>query len=97
MMKMILASVALFVFAAPALAQPSVTETEPSAAEDKFVKHDADSDGALSVEEVKTVDANATQSDFDKYDADKDDGLSKEEFAMWIEARTTPPASAPGR
>lgn len=69
-----------------------------TATEEKFAKHDADKDGALSIDEVKMADAKVTTADFDKYDADKDKdkALSKDEFATWAEAKTTPPASAPG-
>jgi len=98
MMKMIVASAALAAFAAPAFAQqPTTTPAKPkSMAEDMFTKHDTDKNGGLSIAEVKVVDATAATADFDTYDADKDKALSKAEFAMRAEAKTTPPASAPG-
>lgn len=99
MMKTLLASMTLAAFAAPALAQqPATTPAKPQpATEDKFTKHDADKSGSLSMDEVKMADASVTAADFDKYDADKDKSLSKDEFAKWAEAKTTPPASAPGQ
>jgi hypothetical protein len=107
MIKLLIVSAALATFAGPVLAQtPTQPTTEPhgkavphgagSDAEAKFTKHDADADGALSLDEVKMVDSKATQADFDQYDADRNMALSKTEFAKWIEARTTPPASTPG-
>ena len=98
MIKFVLASATLAMFAAPALAQVTTQPTTPTppAAEDKFIKSDKDGDGALSAAEVKLADAKVTQADFDKYDADKSKSLSKEEFSKWVEAKTTPPASAPG-
>ena len=45
----------------------------------------------------RIADAKVTQADFDKYDADKSKSLSKVEFSKWAEAKTTPPASAPGQ
>lgn len=100
MMKMIIASATLAAFAAPALAQQPTT-TMPakphSMTEDTFTKHDADKNGSLSLDEVKVADASVTAADLDKYDADKDKSLSKAEFAMWTEAKATPPASAPGK
>lgn len=98
MMKTLLASLTLAAFAAPALAQqPTAPATPQAPTEDKFTKHDADKSGALSIDEVKVADASVTADDFAKYDSDKDKELSKEEFAKWAEAKTTPPASAPGR
>ena len=103
MNKLILAAATLALFTAPAFAQtpatttkPQATTTQPTATEDKFIKHDTDGDGALSVAEVKSADAKVTQADFDKYDTDKSKSLSKEEFSKWVEAKTSPPASAPG-
>lgn len=99
MIKYVLASVTMAVFAASAFAQVTTqpaTPMQPPAAEDKFIKHDTDGDGALSVAEAKAADAKVTQADFDKYDGDKSKSLSKEEFTKWVEAKTTPPASAPG-
>lgn len=98
MLKYVMASATLALFAAPALAQVTTQPATPMkpAAEDKFLRHDADGDGALSVVEVKAADAKVTQADFDKYDGDKSQSLSKEEFTKWVEAKTTPPASAPG-
>ena len=99
MMKAILASATLIAFSAPALAQ--VTTAAPPAdkpaTEDKFTKHDANADGALSLAEVQAADSKVTQADFDKYDADKSKSLSKVEFSKWAEAKTTAPASAPGQ
>lgn len=98
MMKTLLATATLVVLAAPALAQqPTAPAAPPAATEDKFTHHDANKDGALSIAEVKVADAKVTQADFDKYDADKSKSLSKAEFAKWAEAKTTPPASAPGQ
>ena len=94
MMKIILAAAGLAVLCAPALAQ-TPDHPKPAAAE-KFAKHDANADGALSLAEVQTIDAKVTQADFDKYDADKSKSLSSAEFAKWVEAKTTPPASKPG-
>lgn len=98
MIKFVLASATLAIFAAPAFAQvtPQPTTSTPPAAEDKFIKHNKDGDGALSVAEVKAADAKVTQADFDKYDGDKSQSLSREEFTKWVEAKTAPPASAPG-
>ena len=42
------------------------------------------------------MDAKTTQADFDKYDGDKNKSLSSAEFSKWVEAKMTPPASAPG-
>ena len=98
MMKILIASATLIAFSAPALAQ--VTSAPPAdkpAAEDKFAKHDANADGALSLAEVQAADSKVTQADFDKYDADKSNSLSKAEFAKWVEAKATAPASAPGQ
>jgi hypothetical protein len=98
MMKILIASATLAVLAAPALAQqPTVPAAPPAATEDKFTKHDANKDGALTIAEVKAADAKVTQADFDMYDSDKSKSLSKVEFAKWAEAKTTPPASAPGQ
>lgn len=103
MKKLLLAAATLAMFTAPAFAQtppattkPPAMTTQPTTTEDKFLKHDTDGDGALSAAEVKSADAKVTQADFDKYDTDKSKSLSKEEFAKWTEAKTTPPASAPG-
>ncbi|MDP3495797.1 MAG: hypothetical protein Q8R82_22030 [Hyphomonadaceae bacterium] len=98
MMKIILATATFVALSAPAFAQ--VTTAPPAAkpaAEDKFTKHDANADGALSLAEVQVADSKVTQTDFDKYDADKSKSLSKVEFSKWAEAKMTPPASAPGR
>lgn len=98
MMKVLIASAMLIAFSAPALAQ--VTTQPPAdkpATEDKFMKHDANADGALTLAEVQAADATVTQADFDKYDADKSKSLSKVEFSKWAEAKMTPPASAPGQ
>jgi hypothetical protein len=99
MMKTLIATLSLAALAAPAFAQqPATTPAKPqTATEDKFMKHDADKDGALSIEEMTAADATVTTADFDKYDADKDKTLSKAEFEMWAEAKSTPPASAPGQ
>lgn len=99
MMKTLLVTATLAVLAAPALAQQPTTQPAQPAAptEDKFTKHDADKDGGLSIAEVKAADAKVTQADFDKYDSDKSKSLSKAEFAKWAEAKSTPPASAPGQ
>lgn len=99
MMKTLIATLSLAALAAPSFAQqPTTTPAKPqTATEDKFMKHDADKSGSLSMDEVKVADATVTTADFDKYDADKDKALSKDEFAKWAEAKTTPPASAPGQ
>lgn len=98
MMKTLIVTATLAVIAAPALAQPPATTTQPAApTEDKFLKHDVNKDGALTLAEVQHADAKATQADFDKYDSDKNKALSKVEFEKWAEAKTTPPASAPGQ
>lgn len=99
MMKMLLAAASVAFVCAPALAQtpeqPKPDHPKPAAAE-KFAKHDADKNGVLSLTEVQAMDMKATQADFDKYDADKNKALSAAEFAKWVEAKTTAPASAPG-
>jgi hypothetical protein len=92
MMKPILAVAAVLAFSAPAFAQ-----TPDHTAADKFAKHDSNKDGALSLAEVQVADATVTSEDFDKYDGDKDKALSPDEFAKWAEAKTMPPASAPGQ
>lgn len=99
MMKTLIASLSLAALAAPAFAQqPTTTPAMPqTATEEKFAKHDADKDGALSIDEVKMADAKVTTADVDMYDADKDKPLSKADFAKWAEAKSTPPASAPGK
>ncbi len=105
MIKMLLATATLAVLAAPALAQPPATTptaqppaiAQPATKNDHFVMSDANKDGALSLAEVQKSDAKVTQADFDKYDADKSKSLSKAEFQKWVEAKTTPPASAPGQ
>ncbi len=105
MMKTLLVTATLAAIAAPALAQPPATTTQPAApttqpaapTEDKFLKHDVNKDGALTLAEVQYADAKVTQADFDKYDSDKNKALSKVEFGKWAEAKTTPPASAPGQ
>ena len=97
MIKFVLASAVLAVLAAPVLAQVPTEPAKPlPAAEDMFMKHDTDRDGALTIGEVKTADPKTTQEDFDHYDSDKSQSLSKGEFSKWVEAKTTPPASAPG-
>lgn len=97
MIKFVLAAAMLAALSAPAVAQVPVQPAKPMpAAEDTFMKHDADRDGALTIGEVKAADPKATQEDFDHYDSDKSQSLSKEEFAKWVEAKTTLPASAPG-
>lgn len=98
MMKTLLAAATIAALSAPALAQ---TPTAPPAAakttvEAAFAKHDADKNGSLSLTEVQTLDAKITQADFDAYDTDKNKAISSAEFAKWVEAKTTPPASAPG-
>ena len=93
MMKMILAAACVAALCAPALAQ-TPDQPKPAAVE-KFAKHDANQDG-LSLTEVQSIDMKVTQADFDKYDADKSKSLSSAEFAKWVEAKTTPPASKPG-
>ena len=94
MMKMLLVAATVAALSAPALAQ-TPDQPKPAAAE-KFAKHDANQDGALSLTEVQSIDMKVTQADFDKYDADKSKSLSSAEFAKWVEAKTTPPASKPG-
>lgn len=101
MMKVILASATLLVFAAPALAQvtaqpPATAPVAKPAHEDKFAMHDADKNGSLSLAEVQKADSKVTQADFDKYDTDKSKSLSEAEFTKWAEARHSAPASAPG-
>lgn len=99
MMKTLIATLSVAALAAPAFAQqPTTMPAKPqTATEDKFAKHDADKNGALSIAEVKMADATVTTTDFEKYDADKDKELSQAEFEMWAEAKTTPPVSAPGQ
>jgi hypothetical protein len=94
--KFVLAAATLTMFAASALSQATWQPGKPPAVEDKFTKHDTDGDGPLSVAEVISAVAKVTQTDFGKYDADKSKSLSKEEFAKWVAAKTSPPASAPG-
>lgn len=65
-------------------------------AEEAFAKFDTNKDGALSLAEVQAADAKVTQPDYNNYDADKNKALSKAEFAKWMEATMTPPASKPG-
>ncbi len=74
-------------------AQPA----QPATKDDHFAMSDANKDGALSLAEVQKADSKVTQADFDKYDADHSKSLSKVEFRKWAEAKTTPPASAPGQ
>ena len=96
MMKTLLVTATLAVLAAPALAQTPAT-TQPAMKDDHFAMTDANKDGALSLAEVQKVEPKVTQADFDKYDADKSKSLSQVEFQKWAEAKTTPPASAPGQ
>lgn len=97
MIRTIFVSAAMLALAAPALAQvTSQPTTQPPVTEDMFAKHDTNADGALSIDEVKKADATVAQADFDRYDMDKSKSLSPKEFAKWVEAKTTPPASAPG-
>jgi hypothetical protein len=97
MMKSLLVAATAFALAAPALAQTPGTAPHPKPmAEEAFAKHDADKDGALSLAEVQAVKAEVKQADFDKYDADKSKGLSVAEFAKWVEATHSAPASKPG-
>ena len=98
MMKTLIASLSIAALAAPAFAQqPTTPAKRQTATEEKFAKHDTNKDGALSIDEVKMADAKVTTAGFEMYDADKDQAFSKDEFAKWAEAKTTPPASAPGR
>ncbi|MCF8508053.1 MAG: EF-hand domain-containing protein [Hyphomonadaceae bacterium] len=98
MMKTLIASLSIAALAAPAFAQqPTTPAKRQTATEEKFAKHDTNKDGALSIDEVKMADAKVTTAGFEMYDADKDKAFSKDEFAKWAEAKTTPPASAPGR
>jgi hypothetical protein len=98
MMKTLIASLSIAALAAPAFAQQPTTPAKPqTATEEKFAKHDTNKDGALSIDEVKMADAKVTTADFEMYDADKDKAFSKNEFAKWAEAKTTPPASGPGK
>lgn len=83
-------------FATSALAQVTSQPARPPAVEDKFTQNDTDSDGPLSAAEVVSADAKVIQADFGTYDADKSKSLSKEEFAKWVEAKTSPAASATG-
>lgn len=97
-MKRLLIFATALALASPSLAQvPTNQPSPPQATEDAFTSQDKDGDGALSLDEVKMKDSAVTQADFDAYDTDKDKALSKMEFAKWVEARTTPPASAPGQ
>ncbi len=98
MMKTLLAAAAIAAFSAPAFAQTPTTpqgETK-TAAEQAFAKHDTDQNGSLSLTEVQAIDSTITQADFDIYDTDKSGGISPAEFAKWVEAKSTPPASTPG-
>ena len=99
MMKTLIASLSIAALAAPTFAQqPTTTPAKPqTATEEKFAKHDTNKDGALSIDEVKMADAKVTTADFEMYGADKDKAFSKNEFAKWAEAKTTPPASGPGK
>ena len=101
MMKTLLTAATLAVLATPALAQtppkPDQHATHETTAEAAFKKHDANSDGALTLAEVQKADGKVTEADFSKYDGDKNASLSKDEFAKWVEAKHTPPASAPGQ
>lgn len=101
MMKTLLTAATLAVLAAPALAQtppkPDAHAAHETTAEAAFKKHDANGDGGLTLAEVQKVDSKATEADFAKYDGDKNASLSKDEFAKWVEAKHTPPASAPGQ
>jgi hypothetical protein len=98
MMKTLIASLSIAALAAPAFAQqPTTPAKRQTATEEKFAKHDTNKDGALSIDEVKMADAKVTTADFEMYDADKDKAFSKNEFAKWAEAKTTPPASGPGK
>ena len=98
MMKTLIASLSIAALAAPAFAQqPTTPAKRQTATEEKFAKHDTNKDGALSIDEVKMADAKVTTAGFEMYDADKDKAFSKDEFAKWAEAKTTPPASAPGK
>ena len=96
MAKFVLAAATLTMFAASSLAQVTSQPAKPPAVEDKFTQHDTDGDGPLSVAEVTSADAKVTQADFGKYNADRSKWLSKKEFAKRAEAKTSPPASAPG-
>jgi hypothetical protein len=97
MMKSLLVAATAFALAAPALAQTPTTAPHPKPmAEEAFAKHDTDKNGALSLAEVQAVKAEVKQADFDKYDADKSKGLSVAEFAKWVEATHSAPASKPG-
>jgi hypothetical protein len=98
MMKTLIASLSIAALAALAFAQQPTTPAKPqTATEEKFAKHDTNKDGALSIDEVKMADAKVTTATFEMYDADKDKAFSKNEFAKWAEAKTTPPASGPGK
>lgn len=98
MMKTLIASLSIAALAAPAFAQqPTTPAKRQTATEEKFAKHDTNKDGALSIDEVKMADAKVTTAGFEMYDADKDKAFSKDEFAKWAEAKTTPPASGPGK
>jgi hypothetical protein len=98
MMKTLIASLSIAALAAPAFAQqPTTPAKRQTATEEKFAKHDTNKDGALSIDEVKMADAKVTTADFEMYGADKDKAFSKNEFAKWAEAKTTPPASGPGK
>ena len=98
MMKILVIAATAMALAAPAFAQTpgAAPPTTQPAMEDKFAKVDGDKNGSLSIAEVKLADATVTQADFDKYDADKSKSLSSAEFAKWVEAKMTPPASKPG-
>jgi len=100
MMKTLLTAATLAVLSAPALAQTPTAkphDEHATTAESAFKKHDANADGALTLAEVQKADSKVTEADFGKYDADKNASLSKDEFAKWVEAKHTPPASAPGQ
>lgn len=95
MMKPILALAMFAAGTSPALAQDQTPPADKPVAE-KFAKHDTDKNGSLSLAEVQVADGAVTSADFDAYDADKDKALSEDEFGKWLEAKATPPASAPG-
>ena len=76
----VIAAVVAF-FAAPALAQEAPAPSDGKT--DMFAIIDADSSGAITLEEVQSVDGNVTEKDFAKYDTDADKKLTKMEFANW--------------
>jgi hypothetical protein len=82
----VLASACLLL-ASPVVAQQTQPAPMPApkadTSADTFLKIDANMDGSLSFEEIRTADSKVVQADFDKYDADKSKSLTRAEFTKW--------------